>query len=342
MAKSVKLSDIAGQLGVSAVTVSKALSGQKGVSDEMREKIVKLANELGYKQPSANKQSSVASKSYNIAVLIHERYLDKYDSFYLRLYQSIAANAATVGSFTLMEVISYEAEKNCSMPLVVQENKADGIIVLGKYSKNYIKELNGYFGQLPYVYLDNSDVSIDVDCVISDSFYGAYYLTNYLFEMGHTQIGFMGNIMGTSSITDRYLGFLKSMMEHEQKPIDEWIIDDRKMDTGIMYSSEELKLPRVLPTAFVCNCDLAASTLIRRLEDDGYKVPEDFSVVGYDNFLYPGLCDVPLTTYEVDIQEMARESIQILTKKLSGEEYKKGTHIIEGRIVIRDSVKKIK
>ena len=112
MAKSVKLADIAKQCGVSTVTVSKALSGQKGVSEEMREKIVQLARELGYKQPSAKKTREVASKNYNIAVLIHERYLDKYDSFYFRLYQNIASNAVSVGSFTTLEVVTNEAERS--------------------------------------------------------------------------------------------------------------------------------------------------------------------------------------------------------------------------------------
>ena len=342
MAKNVKLSDIAERLGVSAVTVSKALSGQKGVSEDMRAKIVKLANELGYKQPSSNKHNYSASKSYNIAVLIHERYLDKYDSFYLRLYQYIAASSASRGSFTLMEVVTNDAEEKCTMPMVIQENKADAVIILGKYSKKYVKSLNGYLGQLPYVYLDNSDVNTDADSIISDSFYGAYYLTNYLFEMGHTNIGFVGNILGTSSITDRYLGYLKSLMEHGIDIKNDWIIDDRSEITGIMYSSEGLVLPKQMPTAFVCNCDLAASTLIKRLENDGYKVPEDFSVVGYDNYLYPGMCDVNITTYEVDMEEMAVESLNILLKKMAGEPCKPGTHIIEGRLITRDSVKKLR
>ena len=86
MAKAVKLADIAEQVGVSTVTVSKALSGQKGVSEEMREKIKNLAEELGYRSPSETKRQS-AEKQYNIGVLIQEVYLDKYDSFYWKMYQ---------------------------------------------------------------------------------------------------------------------------------------------------------------------------------------------------------------------------------------------------------------
>ena len=100
MAKAVKLADIAKEFGVSTVTVSKALSGQKGVSEEMREKIVNLADELGYKQPSAAKKERL-EKGYNIGVLIRENYFDKYNSFYLSLYQQVSAKAVSKGSFTL-------------------------------------------------------------------------------------------------------------------------------------------------------------------------------------------------------------------------------------------------
>lgn len=341
MAKSVKLADIAKQCGVSTVTVSKALSGQKGVSEEMREKIVRLANELGYKQPSAKKTRDVASKSYNIAVLIHERYLDKYDSFYFRLYQNIASNAVSVGSFTTLEVVTNEAERNCTLPLLVQENKADGVIIMGEFSQEYLEMLIKSPGNVPFVYLDTCDTRVEMDSVISDSFYGSYYMTNYLFEMGHKKIGFVGNILATSSITDRYLGYVKSLMEHGLKYSDICIIEDRSVETGIMYSSDNLELPKNMPTAFVCNCDLAASVLIKRLEDDGYNVPDDFSVVGYDNYLFPGLCDVELTTYEVDMVEMVKKVLDIVISRLEGKPYKSGINIIEGRMIIRDSVKQI-
>ena len=94
MAKAVKLADIAEQVGVSTVTVSKALTGQKGVSEEMREKIKNLAEELGYRSPSETKRQS-AEKQYNIGVLIQEVYLDKYDSFYWKMYQEVNKKAVS-------------------------------------------------------------------------------------------------------------------------------------------------------------------------------------------------------------------------------------------------------
>lgn len=81
--------------------------------------------------------------------------------------------------------------------------------------------------------------------------------------------------------------------------------------------------------------------LIHKLKEAGYRVPEDISVAGYDNYLFPGLCDVAITTYEVDMKEMARRAIRNLIKKMNGESYRQGVSIVEGHMVIKDSVRKI-
>ena len=77
------------------------------------------------------------------------------------------------------------------------------------------------------------------------------------------------------------------------------------------------------------------------LEKKGYRVPEDISIVGFDNYLYPGVCNLGITTYEVDIKEMARKTLNNLMKKMSGEYYKQGITIVEGHMVLKDSVKRI-
>lgn len=339
MAKAVKLADIAEKLGVSTVSVSKALSGQKGVSEEMREKIKQLADEMGYKQPSAQRKEA-AHKSYNIGVLIAERYLDKYGSFYWQLYQMVATKAVTKECFTLLETVTEEGERENEIPKLASEQKVDGLIVIGRLADSYLQFLKD-FVKLPMIYLDFCDEKQDSDAVISDSYYGAYRLTNYLFDMGHTQIGYVGTILATGSITDRYLGYVKSLLEHGVQPREDWIIKDRDVETGRIDEVNMMELPEEMPTAFLCNCDLTASFMVRKFHAKGIRVPEDISVAGYDNYLFPGLCDIPLTTYEVDMREMARCAINTLIKKIGGESYRQGIHIVEGHMVIKDSVKKI-
>lgn len=341
MAKSVKLADIAEIMNVSTVTVSKALSGQKGVSEEMREKIVKLAQEMGYKSPTAIKMMK-NKKSFNIGVLISNRYFDQHDCFYWQMYQEVATRAVSKNCFTMLEILSQESEKNLEMPKLLLENKVDGLIIIGLLKEAYLSSVEEYC-KVPLVCLDFYDQKFESDAVITDNFYGMYQLTNYLFDMGHTRIGYVGTLLYTNSITDRYFGYCKALLEHGQRVQEDWVIGDRDMETGDQGKNNhfEFHLPKEMPTAFACNCDLTAGLFVEELRKKGYRVPEDVSVVGFDNYIFPGVCDLPITTYEVDIKEMAKKTISHLIKKMSGEQYKKGITIVEGHMVIKESVKEI-
>ena len=345
MAKTVKLADIAERVGVSTVTVSKALSGQKGVSEEVREKIRSIAEELGYQQPSAARKSQ-NQKSYNIGILISfERFLDKYESFYWQMYQSVATteagwDIAKMGNFTcftMLEVIGMAEEENGRMPKLVQERKVDGIIVIGKMMDDYLQHLNTEAG-IPVIYLDYYNGREASDSVISNSYYGTYELTYYLYRMGHRKIAYVGTLLATESITDRYFGYQKALLELGLEQKKEWVLEDRHIDTGKIDTMNMLQLPKDMPTAFVCNCDLTASFLIKKLRENGYRVPEDISVVGFDNYLYPGLSDIRITTYEVDMGEMARRAIHNMIKKITSDNFKGGVTVVEGRLVLKDSV----
>lgn len=335
MAKKVKMADIAAALNVSTVTVSKALSEQKGVSEEMREKIKNLADQLGYKQPSVIKANK-KQKSYTIGIIVPGKNFGKYESFYWQLYQEVATKAVQKECFTMLEVISVEDENNCEIPKLIKEKKVNGVILIGRPNNGYIQRLRAEV-DIPLVCLDFFDKSNNCDAVISDGFYGTYLLTNHLFDMGHEDIIYVGTLLFTNSITDRYLGYYKSMIEHGKQITERCIIDDRDWETGDV-GNYKFKFPETMPSAFVCNCDLTANTLIKSLRAIGYRVPEDISIVGFDNYLYPGSCDIGITTYDVNVKDMARSSIHVLLKKINNESYKTGIRIVEGHIVYRDSV----
>lgn len=339
MAKAVKLADIAERVGVSTVTVSKALSGQKGVSEEVREKIRSIAEELGYQQPSAARKSQ-NHKNFNIGILISERFLVKYESFYWQMYQAVATRVTAEECFTMLEVIGKAEEESSRMPKLVQERKVDGIIVIGKMMDAYLQHLNTEAG-IPVIYLDYYNGREASDSVISNSYYGTYELTYYLYRMGHRKIAYVGTLLAMESITDRYFGYQKALLELGLEQKKEWVLDDRHIETGEIDTVNMLQIPKDMPTAFVCNCDLTASFLIKKLKDNGYRVPEDISVVGFDNYLYPGLSDIQITTYEVDLKEMAKKAVYNMISKISNENYKPGIHIVEGHMVLKESVEQI-
>ena len=334
MGKKVKMEDIAKMTGVSVVTVSKALSGKKGVSDEMRTRIKQLADEIGYGQ-KPEREIVRNEKTFQIGIVVLQKYLGKYVSFYWNLYQQLAANAGQCNCFSMLEVITKTDVNECSTPKLIKEKLVEGIVVIGKPEQPYLEMLLSK-ATIPLVFLDFYDNYAEEDFVISDSFYGSYAMTNYLISMGHRKIAYVGTLHSTPSITDRYLGYVKSLMEHNIQVKTEWILEDRPLDFN--EDSLYVTLPEEMPTAFVCNCDRTASILIKKLNDSGYRVPEDVSVTGYDNFLDPGLCDIGLTTYEVDTKQMANVALKMLMKKMKKESYKRGIHIVEGKMVIRDSV----
>lgn len=332
MAKSVKMQDIAQRLGVSTMTVSKALAGKSGVSEQTRQKIKALASEMGYIVPSAEKESG--QRSYNVGVLLADYYADTMATFYWKLYQEICTNAVSQNCFAMLEMISPEDEQTPNLPRLVMENKVDGIIVLGSMKTEYLQLLQKS-ANVPLVFMDFYNMDICEDCVISNSFYGTYKITNYLFRKGHKDIAFVGNIHTTMSIMDRYLGYEKSLLEHGGTIRPEWIVPDRASEREYY---DVLTLPPELPSAFVCNCDQTASALIASLKAAGLRVPEDVSVVGYDDYLYPGLCEVGITTYGVNMASMALKGIRLMIDKIEDPSHQQRIHIMDGYLIERESV----
>ena len=315
----VRLADIAKKVGVSTVTVHNALAGNKGVSEELREKIQSVASEMGYQILSERKQKAreaAGEASYTVGVLIAENYLAQYETFYWKMYQELAVAATEKRCVAAVEILRKEDERNTlKLPACVKGNKVDGLIVLGKINKEYI-------------------VKLTETAIVTDNFYGTYLLTEFMFEQGIEELGFVGSIYSTSSIMDRYCGFLKSMMSHKKEVKQQWVIEDRD-ELGQMG----FKLPKRLPKGFVCNCDLAAYMLIDKLTERGYKVPEDVSVVGFNNYLYPELADREITTYEVNIKAMVKVALEKVLKQIKNPKRGHGMDIVSGHMVIKKSVK---
>lgn len=334
MKSNVTMKDIAGKLGISSVTVSKALNDKEGVSDSLRLKIKKVAEEMGYRFNSAAK-SIKEGRSYNIGVMIPQRFTGQQESFYLRVYQQIAIQLDHYGYFGILNILSNEDEDKLNFPRVYSENKVDGIIVLGQVSKKYIETVQNM--DLPKLFLDFYDEHAAIDSIVTDNFYGAYEITNYLIQCGHRDIAYVGNIYSTSSIQDRYLGYYKSLLEHGMVFEDRLLLNDR--DEHGRYI--DIVFPEKMPTAFVCNCDQVAYILCERLNAMGYRVPDDCSVVGFDNDVYAALSTPQLTTVEVDIEQMARTAVKTIMDKVANPSRHIGRVLVHGKIIYRDSVKTI-
>ncbi|MBR6404982.1 MAG: LacI family DNA-binding transcriptional regulator [Lachnospiraceae bacterium] len=337
MRKDVRQADIAEALGISIVSVSKALAGKSGVGPDLRKKILEKAEEIGYTVPSAAGKKN--NGNLTLALIFHEKYVEDTVSFYAKLSHQISVYAMNSGNYIISEVISRETEQNFQLPRLASDDRTDGVIILGNFDARYLRFLAENLRR-PFVLLDNYGEMLQVDSIISDGYYGAYTMTNHLLAMGHRKIAYVGTLLQTGSITDRYFGYERALLEHGLRVREDYVLDDRGT-AGVIYPADLLTLPQDMPTAFFCNSDTAAAVLIRKLQSEGYRVPEDISVAGFDNFLSPGACDIGITSYEVDMDRMAKCAVNLLSKKIRGVYYRKGLYIMEGHLVIKDSVRRL-
>ena len=218
---------------------------------------------------------------------------------------------------------------------MISSSKADGIIIVGQMSPAYISFLKK-FG-LPTIYADFYLSGLENDTITTDNFYSSYLLTNYLIQNGHKEIGFLGDIYATSSILDRYLGYLKALLEHRLPVIPEWLLNDRT-EKGFISIQE---LPSHLPTAFVCNCDQSAYFLCEKLKQNNFRIPEDISLASFDNNIYAEICTPRLTTVAVDVHALAAVAVASLIKKISSRTTSIHRKEIPGKLIVRDSVRNI-
>ena len=333
--KNVTMSDIAAELGCSTVTVSKALGDKDGVSRQLRQRIKQKANDMGYRFSYPSKDSS--EPTHNICVLVAKRFISDASAFYWGVYRCIVELLQKQSYYGIMEVVSDNDERGSVVPSSVAEKRVDGVIVLGQFADSYVERMLGQ--DIPVVFLDFYSSRSDVETVLSDNFFGAYTLTNHLIDKGHRRIGFVGTITATSSIQDRYMGYYKSLLEHGIALRDDWVIGDRDSN-GINY--KVLNLPDEMPTAFVCNCDWTAYQLVGQLKAIGYRVPEDISVVGYDNHIYSTISTPRITTMDVNSSRMSNEAVEIMVRKIRDSNYRCGRILVTGNLVERDSVKDLK
>lgn len=334
--KNTTMKSIANDLGVSTVTVSKALTNKDGVSRELRQRIKQKAEEMGYVYNPIPKLL-LDGKTYNIAIIVSKKFLVRGYDVYFQIYEAIVERLSDYGYYGLLEVLTKQAEFDCEVPRALKESKVDGIILLGQISPSYLKMITSF--STPIVLLDFYGSSENMAAVVADNFYGSYMLTSHLIENGHNQIGFVGNYKATSSIMDRYMGYLKALIENEIFVNCESFV---VMDRDAYGNPVDLTLPNQMPTAFVCNNDEVANSLITKLTQSGYRVPEDISVVGFDNFEKSQNQKIGITTVEVDFIAMGKASADVIVNIVKDPQLNPGRQLVGCRLVIRESVRDLR
>ena len=328
----VTMKDIADELDITVMSVSKALSGKDGVSEDLRARILAKAEELGYKKsPGSNNDDGT---SHNIGILIAERSMNA-NASYMSLQQPLITNLTQLNYYGITEIISDETEANLTLPKILKENKVSAFIILGQMSKEYVKVLNDT--NKPFLFLAHIYNDLNEGGIITDNLYAGFTLADYLIDQGCKSIGFVGNILFAEIVMDRCLGIAKAMF-HRHLGVEQKLLIPDVTDSG---EEINLNLPDTMPDAFICNDCRTAYKLIHTLEGKGYSIPNDISVAAFDDGIFADIGIPKLTTYSVNYNTMAQLAAESIVLKLENPNYHIGKKVVHGTVVVRDSVKKI-
>lgn len=330
--KKVTIFDVAREADISYSTVSRVFSNPDKVAETTRLRVVEVAQQLGY-VPNKQARSLAGGKTQAIGILV-----PGFDNGYISsvlngIYEEIAQT-----EYNLLLYPTFHTEKN-EVKYVnrIINDLAEGLLILlPRHSEDYINALAAK--KFPYVFIDHQGVSEDSISISATNFRGAYEATEYLIKLGHKRIGFITGFLDMRSGLDRLHGYRGALQDYEIE-IDQKLIQngDFLPQSGYERAQNLLQLPEP-PTAIFASNDLMAFGVMNAITDAGLNVPEDISVIGFDNIPQTELFRPRLTTINQPLVEMGRLATRMLLQQI--EDPSKVPHqgtLLATELVIRDS-----
>lgn len=335
------MQDIADELNISKAAVSLALSGKAGVSDVLRDNIISVAARLGY--PVVDTQRR---KNNNLLLILDDGREKDSDFFYAAVSKCLRY-AQNTGYNLLVSTVSADAQEQNIIPKVFFDINAAGVVFAGNIRKNYVQT---YLDEnIPSVLMVQHLPGLRIDNVVSANEDGGYVLTKYLLSKGHKKIGYFADTSVFDSFSKRLLGYRRALEEAGIRPgTYEYVFNSAGevpsektihplMDRVMAY----FDLPDGAPTAWVAGNDITAVTLINEFRKQGYRVPRDISVVGFDGMPIARSFHPQITTYDAGIDMLVKYSLDLILKQIENTDKK--WHPVQisviGKIIEGESVR---
>jgi LacI family transcriptional regulator len=341
-----RIIDIAKAAGVSPSAVSLALNNKAGVSEELRQRIIDLAKNMGYRFVSQNhRPANVTIKLLKIAKhghIVNERH----NAFITEYLEGIERGTKRHGyKLELSFFNKTPVEKIVNAELDITNQKSPGgFIVLGTELSAH--ELN-FFTALsqPAVFIDTCFPLAVFDCIDMDNEDGVFQSIEYLYRLGHRSIGLIKSSYETRNFKMREEGF-REAMEYFSLPVQEQFI----VSVDPAYAQTAADMERFLdqcrasrlPSAFFCMNDIIAYGCMKALRDKGLSIPGDVSITGFDDLPSSSFTEPPLTSIRVSTQQIGERALERLSDHINGLASGQPEKIlVSGRLMIRGSVKRL-
>lgn len=311
--KPTSIKEIARIAGVSHSSVSRALRNSPLVNRDKADRIRRIAEECGYR-PSAAARSLVTRRSQTIGVVV----TSIADPFVAGVVSGMEDIANERGFSVFLANSGVDPAREIRVVHAFEERRVDGIIVTAsRVGALYVPVLEQM--QVPIVLLNNQHPSQFAHSVMIANVEASREATRHLVALGHRRIAYIGDRLGFQSDTERFEGF-RSALEEAGVPLDPALVvhGDGKPEAARAAMSQLLALPN-RPTAVFCYNDLTALGALRQIADAGLRVPQDVSLVGFDDLYISQYVEPPLTTVRQPMRQMGNLAMTTLLRLIAGE-----------------------
>lgn len=335
----IKVKDLALKLNLSPATVSLVLNNKPGISEVTRNKVRSAVIEMGYEELLVNKEE----EKKNILFLVYRKNgkASTGASQFSELFSEIIEGVESQTRILKYNLMIYYIDENNYKEEVYKINKdiVEGVLVLATEMDEMQLTI---FTQLkiPVVIMDNYLEQEPFDCITINNEQGVCNIIRHFAEMGHRKIGYLHVSENANNFTERYYGYLRAMQMHDMKIEKDFIYDIITNGGEAVYEQLKEKLSKQthLPTAFFADNDIVALCAMRVFRELGYNIPEDISIVGFDNMAMSELFDPPLTTIQIPKRDIGVTAVNHIVNKINKQTEGVMKVEVQTNLIVRNSV----
>jgi DNA-binding LacI/PurR family transcriptional regulator len=322
---------IAKRAKVSTATVSRTINGSDKVTAATAERVWRVVRSMGYR-PNSYARALVSGRSRMLGLIIS----DIVNPFFPELVRSFEDIALKNGYEVIVANTGYDPERMAHSVSRMLERQVEGVAVItSEMGENFVTQMAER--RIPMVFLDTARVGPRVSKIKVDYSRGIGEAVEHIVNLGHKRIAFISGPTELRSAETRRSAFLKCLHHYDVLPDKNYIqIGNHRIDGGEAAMERLLALPHP-PTAVLTSNDLTAMGVLRAIHKARLRVPEDISVVGFDDIEFSEFTQPALTTVRLSRTEVADKAFSALAK-LIGTNTEKGSQFeIETNLVVRDS-----
>jgi LacI family transcriptional regulator len=328
----VTITDVARASGLSVATVSRVLSGYEFVKESTRSRVMEVVQQLGY-VASLPARSLAGGRSRTIGLLV-----PNLDIGYVGTITQGIDRALTTANCDLVLYTSHRQQsKETYYVNTITNGITEGLLLVApQYASTYLAKL--YESNFPYVLIDQADASGNSSMVEATNYQGAYEATRYLCKLGHTRIAFITGAFDVWSAVERLRGYKAALADCGLPLIQELILKgDYQQQGGYEVTKQVLDTVHPAPTAIFASNDNSAFGAMDAARERGLRIPEDISIIGFDDIPQASLVYPKLTTVRQPLEQMGQVAAEMLLERIMDPSRPPQRVTLATQLVVRDS-----